>query len=335
MDVGRSVVGSPALAEDVIALAIGDRQTALLDRPTGDVIWRRRLGGPLGTGPLLDLDRVIVATQAPDGRLYALSLRSGRRLWRVRMGDVVAPLALDDSVVYAGTADGQVAAFSALDGARRWRTSLAGAVRAAPLLTSAGLVVATTSDSIFILHRGTGAVRARAATRGTVQGAVTLARGRPGGAPADEGTDGAGDARGVGTELVIVGTAAGWLEAVEPATLAARWRLNLHGPVVGAVAVQADTAFALTDRGTLWAVPLADPGSARSVALRVISRAGPTPVAGAVIVGTVGGEILMADRETGERRWSARLEAPITEPVLVEGKLLLAVSARGEVVAFR
>jgi outer membrane protein assembly factor BamB len=312
VDVGRGVVGAPALTEDLVALSQVDRQVALLDRRTGEIIWRRRVGANLGSGPLVDYDRLFVATGTADGEVIALSLDRGKTLWKVSLGDVAAPLAQHDTLLIAGTVAGWVTALSAATGERGWRVLLGGAGRTAPLVVASGVIVATARDSLYLLDRATGAGRARRATAGAVLAAPALA-----------------------DSLLLVGTTTGRLEACDTATLASRWGLDVGSAVVGSVAVQRDTAYVLTAAGDLWSVPLASPAGARRVALGVVARAGPTPVAGGVIVAGVDGELRLVDPGTGDLRWSTRLPAPVAQPAIVDRGLLLAVSERGDVEAFR
>src|SRR6266849_4601580 len=125
---GRGVRGSPALGETVVAVGTADRSIVLVVR----------------AGPLLDEDRLYAATEAaPTGRVYAIRLRDGRSLWDTRVGSVVAPLAFDGDALYAGTEEGVVVRLETEKGHVQWRQSLAGAVRAAPIATPYGLVVAT------------------------------------------------------------------------------------------------------------------------------------------------------------------------------------------------
>src|SRR6185295_6584802 len=106
---GRGVRGSPALGESVVAVGTADKNLVLVDRASGDVLWRSHLDGSVRAGPLLDEDRLYVATESqPQGRVYAIRLRDGRPLWRTRVGSVVAPLAYDGEALYAGTEGGAV-----------------------------------------------------------------------------------------------------------------------------------------------------------------------------------------------------------------------------------
>src|SRR4029077_13571155 len=96
IEMGRGVRGSPALGETVIAAGTADRNLVLLDRASGQILWRSHLDGTVRAGPLLDEDRLYVATESqPRGRVYAIRLRDGRQLWRTRTGSVTAPLALE------------------------------------------------------------------------------------------------------------------------------------------------------------------------------------------------------------------------------------------------
>ena len=307
----RGISGAPAVGEDVLVLSQTDRQVALLDRATGEVLWRRRVALPLGAGPLLAYDRILVAEQTEEGSLRALRLSDGKPLWSVRAGDVAAPLAMADSVVYAGTTAGQVLQVTTSIGAKQWVTRLPGAVRAAPVPVPGGVVVATDADSMFLLDAGTGAVRVRRGSRGTVLAAPALS-----------------------DSTLVVGTARGWLVALDPATLTERWSLDAGGPIVWAVAVYAGSVYAMTGPGTLVVVPREGPAAARRIGVGLVARAGPAPTAGGVYVCGVNGQIALVD-SLGNQIWKTRLDGPITEPVLGEGSTLFAVSQRGHVVAFR
>ncbi len=312
---GRGVRGSPALGEAVVAVGTADRNVVLVDRTSGEVLWRSHLDGTVRSGPLLDVDRLYVATESqPDGRVYAIRLRDGRRLWRARAGSVVAPLAFDGEAVYAGTEGGIVLRLEPEQGQVRWRSTLSGAIRAAPLTTPQGLVVATTSDTLYLLDRQTGIVRSRLKLPGTVL--------------ATPATDG---------RRVYLGTTSGRIVAVDLATWTVSWDRAAGDAVFGAPALVGDTLFVLARDGRLWVIPVDAPAGATSHTLDIVATAGPTPLApgAGVLVGSVGGEVLLVDPASGAIRWRAQVAGPIEEPPLVRDRQVVVVAGRGNIHTYR
>ena len=311
---GRAVRGVPAIGESVIALGTVDRLVSLVSRDSGIVLWQHRLGGTIHGGPLLRGDRVYAGTEAsPDGKVYALTLKTGKQVWSTRVGSVEAPLALDDTALYAGTEEGLVVRIDARSGAIAWRRRLAGAVRAAPVPSTAGLAVVTTDDSLYLLKPETGEVLAR--------------RGTPGAVLATPVQDG---------DRLYLATTRGQVVAVALPSLATVWERTAGDAVYGAPALVRDTLFVLARNGALWLVPVATPAAARCLDLHVVATAGPTPLAdGTVLIGTVQGELLLVAAATGTIAWRDSLAGPIEQPPLVRDGQLLVVAGRGDLHAYR
>jgi len=312
---GRAVRGCPALGETVIAVGTADRQVVLLDRATGQVVWRVRLQGPIRGGPLLDHDRLYVATEAPpDGRVFALQLRDGRTLWSTRAGSIRAALALEGDTLYAGTEAGLVLRIAAADGKIVWRRQLRGAIRAPAVPTPSGIAVATTADTLFLLDRTTGEVRGRLVTPGTVLDAPAL------------GPDGT---------ALYMGTTSGHLLAVQLPQLSVTWDVSAGDAVLGAPAVTRETVYALARNGVLWIVPRGDGAAARSLPLGIVAVAGPNPLERGVLAASVSGEVLLVDPASGAITWRAQIDGPIEQPPLVSNGDLVVVGGRGDIHVYR
>ena len=310
---GRGVRGSPALGEAVVAVGTADRTIVLVNRENGEVWWRTRLDGTVRAGPLLDEDRLYIATeQQPQGRVYAIRLRDGNQLWHRGVGSVAAPLAFDGDGIYAGTEDGTVVRLETERGEIRWRTAVTGAVRAGPVVTPFGLVVASTSDTLYLLDRESGTIRSRL----TLPGAVLAT-------PASDG------------RRIYLGTVNGRILAVDLASWHISWDRAAGEAVYGAPAIVDDTLYALARDGRLWVIPAATPDAAWSHTLDIVATAGPTPVASGVLVGSVSGEVLLVDPKTGEIRWRAQVTGPIEEPPLVRDRQVVVVAGRGNIHTYR
>ncbi len=294
-----------------------DRQVVLLDRPTGQVLWRTRVQGTVRAGPLLDGDRLYVATEAsPEGRVYALNLHDGHTLWSARTGGVAAPLALAGDTLYAGTEAGTLLRLGTADGKIAWRRQLPGAVRAGPVPTPAGVAVATTTDSLFLVAPGTGEVRQRLALPG---GGAVLAT------PALDS----------GAGRLYVGTTGGHVLAIALPALTMAWDFTAGDAVYGALAVARDTVFALARDGTLWLIPRDGPAGARSIALGIVCTAGPTPLGHGVLAGGVSGEVVLVNPDSGGISWRVQLDGPIEAPPLVRNRELVVIGGRGDIRTYR
>ena len=311
--VGRAVRGSPAVAEAIVAVGTADRNVALVDRSTGDLLWRSRVDGTIRAGPLLDGDRLYVASEGQlDGRVYALRLRDGKVLWRARVGSVVAPLAFDGAALFAGTEEGLALRIEPERGHVQWRTQLEGAVRAAPVVTPQGVVVATTADMLYLLDQNTGTIRSHLELPGTVIGT-----------PATDG------------RRLYMGTMNGLVVAIDLASWMTVWDRSAGDAVYGAPAIVGDTLFVLARDGRLWLIPVNSPDSAISQPLGIVATAGPTPLASGVLVGSVSGEIMLVDPRSGEIRWRAQIAGPIEEPPLVYERQVVVVGGRGNIHTYR
>lgn len=100
--------------------------------------WSRRLGTRIRSSPIVDMDRVFVATT--DGMVHALDLATGEPLWSYPepdaepLGAVTAGLALDNGILYVGTETGGLHLINT-DGTLHCETTLDGSIRVNPVVT--------------------------------------------------------------------------------------------------------------------------------------------------------------------------------------------------------
>lgn len=309
---GRGTVGAPAVGDRVTLVATVDRWVYALDTRTGQLFWRYRGDAPYGAGPVTAAGRVFAATEGREGKLTALALATGRRRWQANVGDVGAPLALGDSTLHGATQQGVAFAFRSDNGRRLW-TRTVGPTRSGPLLLGRAVAYATLTDSLIVLDAATGSSLGRASL--TVSTAAPLAR-------LDDST-------------AVLSSPSGRVVAAAVPSGRVRWEVDTREPVYGSPVVVGDTVYALTNRCSLWVIPVADPARATRTALECVSEAAPAIVEGGVLVATVRGEVNYYSRPGGRKIWSRSVRGELRHPPAVRNGQIVVAPILGPVVSFR
>lgn len=143
----------------VYALRLGPAPGA-----SGPLLWNFRAQGAVNTSVAVAAGRIFFGSNG--GVLYALSEETGEVLWQ----RAVTPLApgarkffstvlVVGERLYVGAANKRVYCLDARDGALRWESEVSDWVRARPVLTQRGLLVATVDGRIHGLGARDGALR--------------------------------------------------------------------------------------------------------------------------------------------------------------------------------
>ena len=105
--------------------------------------------------PAIGENRVFVA--GFRGKLNALALDSGRRLWSVNTQfRISGGTGYGEGLVVVGTEEGEVVAFSDVDGKLAWKSQLTSEILAPPQVADGIAVVRTTDGRLFGLHMKNG-----------------------------------------------------------------------------------------------------------------------------------------------------------------------------------
>lgn len=312
-NVGRGVKGLPAVTSRVTLVTTTDRWVYALDTRTGDMFWRRRGDGTYSIGPVVGGGRVFVASEGTGGRVTALRLADGRRMWQTSVGDVSAPLALRDSVLYGVTDDGTAFAIARTDGRVLWRRT-AGPSRSGPAVTDRFVAIPTLRDTLIVLDRNGGSV----VSASPLPSATA--------APAALMDD---------TTLVLT-SPAGAIHMIQIPSGGVRWSVETGEPMPGGAVAHADTVFALGGSCTLFRVHRHAPTSLeRTMVPGCITTAGPLVTRDGVLVATLSGVLMHISRATGARTWIQRIGSALRHPPVVVDRQIILATLGGEVFAFR
>lgn len=311
-EAGRGSLGLPAVGDRVTVVATVDRWVYAISTRTGDLFWRFRGDNSYAAGPVTSDGRVFVASEGRDGRLTAIDLYSGKRLWHGGVGDVAGPLTYRDGTVFGANQRGAVFAYDASSGARRW-VYYGAPGRSGPLVHDSLVVLATMSDLLVILHTRTGAALTRARLPASTLAPLAL----------------------VDDSTVAMSAPSGSILAVAIPSGVVRWQVATGAPVYGAPAVVGDSVFALTNDCVLWTIPAWEPARASSSALGCRTVATPALSRGGVVVATVGGDLVYFDRITKRRIWTRHIGGELRHPPILRNGQIIVAPVLGSVVSLR
>ena len=185
-----------AVSGDTAVFGLSSGELFALRAANGQLAWQDTLSRtgrltPLATladidgFPVIDRGRVYAVSHA--GRIAAIDLRSGERLWEQDVAAVNTPWAAGD-YIFVVTADAEVAALSAADGRVRWVTRLERfadpkkrkdpVVWSGPVLAGDRLIVVSSNGFALSLSPYTGEVLSGIRTGETVVAPPIVADGR-------------------------------------------------------------------------------------------------------------------------------------------------------------
>ncbi len=153
-----------ALSGDQVLVGFSDGSLAALDHETGDVLWDLRIGEgrypDLVAPPLVEGGMVYASGYLTP--LVALDLQTRTVRWRLDAGSAAAALLVDTAggrlLMHPGT-DGTLRAVDPVTGDVRWSwDSDSGAALTEPVLTEAGLVVASSGGDLALVDPDDGAL---------------------------------------------------------------------------------------------------------------------------------------------------------------------------------
>lgn len=210
----------PVLCGDRLYVLRYDGQLRAVDRRTGRVAWRKRIGSLAASSPACGNGRLYATVlrrnpRVNAGRIVALTTHNGRRVWSKRLGSRAesSPL-LTPGLVIFGTEAGQVLALRRRTGRVVWRYRAAGPVKAAVARNGGSLFVGDYAGRMHAIWLRTGRRRWTAEVGGRLYATPSVAYGR-----------------------VFVGSVDGAVVALRERTGRLAWRRRTSGYVYSAAAV--------------------------------------------------------------------------------------------------
>ncbi len=284
--------------------------------PPLTLVWQYDISAATGPGSPLLVDSIVFVGNL-RGELYALNLRTGKRIGWVSLGASIEgtpAIERDLAIVPLAGSHESLVAFDLVQGTVRWRASL-GDIHTSPLVMDARVFVGNTQGTLFAVDKLTGVVLWRFELPRNI--ALKGIRSSPAG----------------WLQHVVFGADDGAVYDLDPGTGILHWRYEVDGAIQAAPSIADSTAFVGTLRGTVYAIRLAD-GSLRWRRDAGSSVYAPPLIhSGLCIFGTTGGTVFALDQRTGAIAWSCDIHAPINSGVLAVNNALYVGTLRKELIA--
>jgi len=305
-DAGRALAHGFALAGDRIAVTTLDRHCLLLDRRTGEVLWKTRLKSSVQAGLTLADSTLVGVTDLANGSLICLDARRGSMRWNRELGESWGAPLVQGGRVFAASLRGRVLVADVRDGSRVWERRVDANVRAPLALADSLLLVATVGDSLLAFGSENGRRHWGVSCGGALYGA----------------------------ERVWCLTYEGGVFALDRATGRELARRGLPGPFRSGFAF-AERLYAISTNGRIFALDPRDLASLWERDLRTAADLAPTPGGRVLWVGLRDGSVRGLRAEDGKDLYAARVDAPVAAPLRVAGDQLLVAGGKGRLAAFR
>ncbi len=291
---GAPISSTPAVAGDQLFVTTRDGRLHALEAANGTVRWTVESGPALSMPwghesgdrytPSPTVSGNLVVWGAADGVLRVNDRHSGTERWHARTGGPIwdSP-AIADGVAYVGSADGLLYAFDLDTGERHWafRTEGAGLVSAkygfdrrtlqsSPAVADGLVLVGARDGFLYAIHVTDGSLAWR------FDHQISWVIGSPS----------------VDDSMVYVGSSdAQFLQALDVATGAERWRTKLHGVVWSSPAVTGDLVVVGDGAGHVHAVDRGTGAERWVFGTASQVHASPVPLGRLVVVGSLDGGI--------------------------------------------
>lgn len=279
---GMNADAGLAIADGTVFVGDWSDQLFALDGVTGELDWKRNLGGNVSFPvPAVKNGTVVLGTH--DGRVYGIDAQSGAFTWFFDTEGMVwsSPTIWEDYVFVTST-DGTLYALSLADGSEYWRFASGDAALLASAATDGTRVYVGSAD---------------------LPDSITIEDGYP--------FDPNVKDRWVGAD------GASRLYAVDIDTGARDWAVDAGHVFVGSPAVANGRVYAGNYDGTIYALSAADGRAAWTVQTDGVITATPAIAAGTVYIGSWDGTLYAVDAESGDREWIFPTESRVVAPVAV------------------
>lgn len=242
-------------------------------------VWEDRFTEAVTSSPLIVDDKVIFGCR--DGRVYALSRESGRRMWAYAAPDGFgsSPSLCGDLVVIGGY-DGNVYALDAMTGEERWSVKTRGRIVSSPAVNAGTVYAGSYDHNVYAINAVDGRVLWMRDLGSVLWSSPLYAEG-----------------------LLVAAGLDGHVFALDADTGKIRWQADTGSPIYSSPASGGGKLYVGSKSGQLYAFDAVTGATAWKLDAGSEVNGSPGYYDGMVVVGTDAGVIVGVTAETGEQAW--------------------------------
>jgi outer membrane protein assembly factor BamB len=280
--------------------------------------WEYDVSAGIGNCSPIVIDTFLFVTNL-RGDLYALHLRTGKKIGYVTLGDAIpgSPI-IEGNIAIIGASNSResLVAFDLLTGRSQWKKSY-GDIEVTPLLLGQRLYFGNTEGIFYCVDPREG----EKIWEFKIQDNPQLKGFRS--SPASDGT------------TIVFGCDNGWVYGLSVQNGEERWKFRAGYVVAAAPAIASGIAFVGDLHGGFHAINMNDGSSRWDAVAGAAIYANATVDSDRVIVGTTGGNLIAYSINDGHRIWAAAIGSPINAGATGAGAFLYVGTLNHELFAVR
>lgn len=329
---GALIEMPPAISRGRAVFGAHDGLVTAFRLRDGEILWRTALDRCIASAPAVRKGVVYVGWSGVGscrrkkderGGLVALSLASGKVLWRYRAGNVESsPAFVGNMLYFSGFRSRHESTIYAmrLDAPRRiaWSYPVATKIASSPALIGRTVYVSAYNQKIYALDAKTGRLRWETSALSDASQARFLLGVKSLVKRGSWTETGYYATPAIAYERVYLGTIDGVFSAFDADTGAHRWSRRLDGSVYGSAALWQEVAYVGTTSGVFYALAARDGRELWKHDLDGKIFGSPTVTNGRVYIATTTRETYVFDARTGRLEW--RFPDGEYSPLVVAGK---------------
>ncbi len=148
--------GTPVVNNGLGVIPGVDRRILLFDPENGKGIGKIKIKSSSSSSPAICENLLYVASEKGDGRLRCINLTNGRLVWERQLGDISAPLILDEGSLLIGNYRGEFYSINRFTGEIEWSYSTDGAIRGGAAVFGGKALVGSSDGKLYCFDSSTG-----------------------------------------------------------------------------------------------------------------------------------------------------------------------------------